>query len=263
MNFNRESIETIKEYERQMATQSWSTFKAFLDCAFGLWKVVMVPDDWLQSSCTCPIYHKKYVCKHIIGIALMEKLAVCPIECKSQPLGVKKTRGRTALSVQALLRQPRDSILNAGFSDDEDDDDNNGNEAIVENVTTFESFIFDTPENSNDIWSALTVSSIDSAPIQAEVNETELDDLLQSILAVELPPVVIIPSSLIEVDTTTPAAVAIAVTDDEPKKRGRKPLSAEEKARRDEIKQRENDEKKRLRDEAREVKRAAKRSKNA
>ncbi len=51
-----ETIEIIKEYERQMATQSWQTFKSFIDCTFGIWKVVMVRDDWLQSSCTCPVY---------------------------------------------------------------------------------------------------------------------------------------------------------------------------------------------------------------
>jgi hypothetical protein len=66
------------------------------------------------------------------------------------------------LSVQALLRQPQDSILNAGLSDDEDDDDYNGNEIVVENVATLEPFLFDTPgglkhfsinmENKPKLW---------------------------------------------------------------------------------------------------------------
>jgi hypothetical protein len=195
----------------------------------------------------------------------MEKLAVCPTDCKSQPLGVKPTRGRPALSVQALLRQPRDSIINAGFTDDEDDNDDN-NAFVVENAEPSQQHFSDTPENSNNIWSAITDSSTELIPVQEQLNDTELDDLLQSILAVELPPVVIIPSVAADIDTIPgPVLAAVAPVEeanDELKKRGRPPLSTEEEARRDELKQQESESRKRAREEAKQLNKAAKRSKN-
>ena len=65
-------------------------------------------DDWLKGTCTCPAYFKKYLCKHIIGIAMIKLPEVkCPLECKNQALGAKRNRGRAPQSVLALMRQPR------------------------------------------------------------------------------------------------------------------------------------------------------------
>jgi hypothetical protein len=42
----------------------------------------------------------------------------------------------------------------------------------------------DTPENSNDICHSVTFGSTELVPVQDQVNETEQDELLRSILAV-------------------------------------------------------------------------------
>ena len=76
------------------AIENLSTNKTFINS-----------QNWRNSSCTCAIFLKSYVCKHVIGIAIRLGLAEAPLEAKNVPLGQKRKRGRPSRAKPALIRQ--------------------------------------------------------------------------------------------------------------------------------------------------------------
>ena len=69
--------------------------------------MVDIPDDdsWTNGTCSCPVFLKQYVCKHLIGVAIRLKKAKPPAAAKSIPIGQKRRRGRPKLAKPALLSQ--------------------------------------------------------------------------------------------------------------------------------------------------------------
>jgi hypothetical protein len=112
----------INEYEKQMTECNWRTFADFVNCAFGIWKISINHTNWKQSTCTCPIYFKQYICKHIIGICACLKLAIIPPTAKTVPLGQKRKVGRPGKLPGALARLPQFIALQDQDVSDEDDD---------------------------------------------------------------------------------------------------------------------------------------------
>ena len=117
-----------------MNKQNWITFEAFRNCAFGIWCVTMpnplTEFNWKKGSCTCPTYYKKYICKHLIGIAIRlsaDTKVKVSIQAKNIKIGSKRRVGRPALAKPALVRQPFRSLIDADDADldenDEVDDD--------------------------------------------------------------------------------------------------------------------------------------------
>lgn len=84
----------------------WNTFNEF-KARFQLgWRTyVQDADSWIHGSCTCPQFMKKYVCKHMVGIALRLKFVKVPLEAKALPLNQKRKRGRPSKAKKALLIQ--------------------------------------------------------------------------------------------------------------------------------------------------------------
>ena len=114
------SIEVVRKYESLMNECSWNSFQAFRNCAFGIWRITMPtnlsPTNWKKGICTCPTFYKKYICKHIIGIALRltavtNASTLMPITAKDVPISSKRKVGRPALARPALIRQPFTSII--------------------------------------------------------------------------------------------------------------------------------------------------------
>jgi hypothetical protein len=109
----------------------WRTFDDFCNCAFGYWKITIDKDadenNWKKSTCTCPIYLKQYICKHIIAICIaLKKVGTqLPPAARNQSVGTTRGPGRPRLAVRALLEQPqfRSLIDNNDLSDLDDDDD--------------------------------------------------------------------------------------------------------------------------------------------
>ena len=63
---------------------------------FAVW-IVQIPKDtlkWQQGHCTCPQYMQKYLCKHLIGLAIRLKYAKAIPAAKQIPIGTKRRRGR-------------------------------------------------------------------------------------------------------------------------------------------------------------------------
>ena len=86
----------------------WNTFDQFKKRAFSVW-IIDLPKDtskWhAEGTCTCPQFLKKFICKHVVGIALRLKYCKAPPEAKNVPLGQKRKPGRPSKAKKALLVQ--------------------------------------------------------------------------------------------------------------------------------------------------------------
>ncbi|CAK1603683.1 unnamed protein product [Parnassius mnemosyne] len=90
--------------------EQWLNFEDYKMKHFAFWKVIAPKNEaqnveWRKGSCTCPQFHKKYVCKHLLGLAIRLKLATPPMEAKALPIGQKRKRGRPTKSRPALKIQ--------------------------------------------------------------------------------------------------------------------------------------------------------------
>ena len=83
----------------------WNTFDQFKKRAFCVWIVNLpnVGENWKKGQCTCPCFKKKYMCKHVIGLAIRLKYVKPPAEAKQIPIGEKHNRGRPKKATKALL----------------------------------------------------------------------------------------------------------------------------------------------------------------
>ena len=95
----QDQISTVKDMR-------WNTFEQFKKRAFSVWIVSLVPksETWREGTCTCPNFLKKYMCKHLIGMAIRLKLAKPPPAAKNVPINEKRRRGRPKFATKALLR---------------------------------------------------------------------------------------------------------------------------------------------------------------
>lgn len=93
-----------KKHKAGMNIKKWKSFDRFLE-ASNIYELSFVNNDnWHQSTCTCPSYFKLYLCKHIIGLAILKKLALVPRHIKSVKIGQKIKAGRPAKAKKALQR---------------------------------------------------------------------------------------------------------------------------------------------------------------
>ncbi|XP_035711288.1 uncharacterized protein LOC118436791 [Folsomia candida] len=93
----------INKYLRLRERRSWKTFDTYKMCLNRLWLVKFNASRWIKSSCSCPVFLKMYVCKHVLGIAIVNKqYEVCP-EAKTVPIGTRRCPGRPSKARKALI----------------------------------------------------------------------------------------------------------------------------------------------------------------
>lgn len=101
------------EYCKKVLETQWKTFDDYEKFGFQTFYEVIVrkneenesTDNWkIHSKCTCVEFMKTFICSHIIGIALLEKICKCPKFAITTPLGEKAKRGRKRKASQALMR---------------------------------------------------------------------------------------------------------------------------------------------------------------
>jgi hypothetical protein len=100
---NLESISQIalKKY----IEKKWTTFNQFKK-SYDIWCLEMHDSSsWKISKFHCPAFLKKYICKHIVGMAIRFKYCKPPAAAKIVPIGEKRKRGRPAKAKPALLVQ--------------------------------------------------------------------------------------------------------------------------------------------------------------
>ena len=97
-SLTNEEIQVVK-------LERWNTFDQFAKRAFRVWLVTLPNDgeNWRNGSCTCPIFLKKFCCKHLVGLAIRLKLTKPPTAAKCIPIGHKRKRGRPKQATKALL----------------------------------------------------------------------------------------------------------------------------------------------------------------
>lgn len=64
---------------------TWTNFDDFAKTQFSQWRAY-VSTDWRNGHCNCPVFKKKYMCKHILGIAIRRKYVEPPLQAKTIPL---------------------------------------------------------------------------------------------------------------------------------------------------------------------------------
>lgn len=84
----------------------WTTFKEFKERFQLGWETyIQNADEWMNGCCSCPSFMKKFVCKHMVGLAIRLKFLTPPLEAKALPLNQKRRRGRPSKAKKALLVQ--------------------------------------------------------------------------------------------------------------------------------------------------------------
>lgn len=83
----------------------WQTFNEYKKQSVAFQKTTLPNFDWQKGSCDCPEFFNRYVCKHVLGLAIRLKLTTPPLEAKMIPIGQKRKRGRPTKSKPALIYQ--------------------------------------------------------------------------------------------------------------------------------------------------------------
>ena len=95
----------IQKYDKQSRTLNWTKFDTQQLYQNRLWIVSMDGENWRQGICTCLLFLKQYICKHIVGKAILRNYFQVSAEAKTVPLGQKRKKGRSAATKKALIVQ--------------------------------------------------------------------------------------------------------------------------------------------------------------
>lgn len=86
--------------------RDWKTFDEFSSAAqkFHFITFINSRDDWRDSVCSCRVFQKTYVCKHVVGVAIIRKYVKVPYAIKAIPIGGKVGPGRKPNAKKAWRR---------------------------------------------------------------------------------------------------------------------------------------------------------------
>lgn len=94
-------------YYSTLVQKSWTTFDEFINHGFQFfWIVQLSSDAWdSESSCTCPSFFKNNMCKHIIALAMREKILTYADNLNPTVISaVRRRPGRVKNSSKALSK---------------------------------------------------------------------------------------------------------------------------------------------------------------
>lgn len=94
------------KYYQTLVKRKWASFDEYIMHGFQMFRVVQFSKiDWkIKSQCTCPIYFKQRMCKHILAIAMRDKQMVCPQNANPMQLVPRRKPGRPNTAAEALMR---------------------------------------------------------------------------------------------------------------------------------------------------------------
>lgn len=99
---SRPTKEAIAHYDDLIATN----FDDFRKLMRSMWKLTFNRLDWEKSSCTCPVWIDKGICKHVVGTAIALKLVSVPAKLNQLPLRQPTKRKPNTKAAKALTIQP-------------------------------------------------------------------------------------------------------------------------------------------------------------
>ena len=109
-----------KTFKRAFEKQSWKDLATYEEL-MNQWRAVNFVEDranWIQSTCTCETWHKEYICKHVLLLAVRFGYVEIPLTAVTLDLCGMAKVGRPKKVGLALTRDPEDAP-----NDDEVDDD--------------------------------------------------------------------------------------------------------------------------------------------
>jgi hypothetical protein len=80
-----------------------STFDDYSKHRKSLWLITITDNQWEKAKCNCPVYLKRYVCKHTVGLGIRLGLTDAPLHAKNILIGQKRKRGRPSKAKPALV----------------------------------------------------------------------------------------------------------------------------------------------------------------
>lgn len=94
-------------YVEGFVESDWKTLDEFKTFYTSVWHVTLpkLNTQWMQATCTCPVFQKQFICKHVIGIAVRKHQVEIPEVARNVQIGAKRKRGRPAKGKKAHLRQ--------------------------------------------------------------------------------------------------------------------------------------------------------------
>lgn len=94
------------KHYKTLAKQQWTSFDEFITHGYQMfWLVVFSTDEWkTKSTCTCPIFFKEFICKHIVATALKCKIIECPFSANPILIAPRKKPGRPKNATMCLER---------------------------------------------------------------------------------------------------------------------------------------------------------------
>jgi len=100
MQFERKFLRSDSQVDDNFEWNGFGRFTGWTN--YEVWKIV-IQNDVTDSSCTCPSYLKKLVCKYVLGMLIKRKKVNVPSAVKRVPLSQKRKRGKLSKVKRALL----------------------------------------------------------------------------------------------------------------------------------------------------------------
>ena len=90
-----------------MKKMKWYSFDQYKIKAFNIWCVTLPMDKlkWDEGVCNCSAFFKKFMCKHVTGMAIRLNHCKPPPATKDLQIGEKRRRGRPSKAKRALIVQ--------------------------------------------------------------------------------------------------------------------------------------------------------------
>ena len=107
-NYDKEikiTFENIGKYKKFVDELKVKKFDDYSNIVKMVCRVTVNLENWKLSKCICYEFQKKYICKHVIGLAIRLKLVVPPTHTINFAFNQKTKRGRkpTAKGGKALI----------------------------------------------------------------------------------------------------------------------------------------------------------------
>lgn len=104
MKFYQIPAAKVQKIDDWSSLSIWSSFDDFKTKSVQGWTTFIQDEHtWRRGRCNCPPFQKKYICKHLVGMAIRFKFVVPPLEAKALPLEQKRKRGRPSKAKKALI----------------------------------------------------------------------------------------------------------------------------------------------------------------